>query len=148
GQHAAVGGEAVGLEREDEPVGRFITPLGEGGRFHRAVVGAVDLDGGHLAAGVFQLACLRPTLGVEVVAPGLEGPATDADPDFGAHRRLHTTKPSRPMPSAAHKAVNTRTLTRKASTTCTMRAFCSASELTNSAEARCCCVSSATLDSS
>ena len=45
------------------------------------VIGAVDLDRGELAARIFELARLREPLREEIAAPGLEGPAADADPD-------------------------------------------------------------------
>ena len=62
-EHAAVGGEARTLEREDETVRRLVMPFGEALRLLRAVIGAVDLDGGQLAAGIFELPLLRELLG-------------------------------------------------------------------------------------
>ena len=80
GQHPAVGREARPLDREDEVVRRLVAPLREALGLLRAVVGAVDLDRGQLAARVFELALLGQALGVEAAAPGLEDPAADADP--------------------------------------------------------------------
>src|SRR6185437_10707626 len=59
--------------------------LAEGLRRLAAVVGAVDLDRGQLAAGVLQLLGLRQALRIEHPAPRLEGPAADADIDLAAH---------------------------------------------------------------
>src|SRR5690606_28147463 len=59
--------------------------LREGGGPEGAVEGAVDLDRGELAAGIGQLARLRQARRVEVVAPGLESPATDADTQSRIH---------------------------------------------------------------
>ena len=78
-QQLAVGGEAVGFEREHEAVRRLVAPPCEGGRFEGAVVGAVDLDRRQLAAGVLQFLAVRQALGIEIIAPGLVGPAAHAD---------------------------------------------------------------------
>ena len=53
------------------------------------VIGAVDLDRGQLAAGVFQLARLRMLGGIEHAAPRLIGPA--ADPDADVSRLRHAS---------------------------------------------------------
>ena len=88
GQHAAVGAEARGLHREHEAVGRLGAPLGPARRLEARIVGAVDLDRGELAAGIFQLALVGQVLGIEHAAPGLEGPAADADIDLACHTAL------------------------------------------------------------
>ena len=92
GKNPAVGGEPRPLDREDEAVRRLVVPLGEALRLLRAIVGAVDLDRGQLAAGVFQLALLRQAFGIEGAAPRLIGPSADADQDarlgFVRHVRL------------------------------------------------------------
>ena len=59
-------------------------PFAEARGLLRAVEGAVDLDRGELAAGVFEFARLRQSLRKERAAPGLEHPAADADADHGA----------------------------------------------------------------
>ena len=50
----------------------------------RAVVGAVDLDRAQAPARVLELARLRQPCGIEIVAPGLEGPAAHADANVAA----------------------------------------------------------------
>ncbi len=86
GQHAPVGAEARGLDREHEPVGRVVVPLGPARGLEARIVGAVDLDRGELAAGIFQLALLREVFRIEDAAPWLEGPAADADKEiFSTH---------------------------------------------------------------
>src|SRR5262245_55491249 len=81
GQYAAVGRELRAFEREHEIVGRLGRPFAKAIRLLRPVEGGVDLDGGELAAGVFELARMRQSLGIEFAAPRLEHPAADADPD-------------------------------------------------------------------
>ena len=49
--------------------------------FRGVVIGAVDLDGGELMAGIFQLALLAKALGIEVPPPFVEHPAADTDID-------------------------------------------------------------------
>ncbi len=90
-QHPAVGGIAARLQREQKSVRRLAVPLGKGRRLEGAVVGAVDLDSAEPAAGVVQLFAVRQTRRIEVVAPGLEGPAADADADVlvGAGGGVH-----------------------------------------------------------
>ncbi len=82
GEHAAVGGEARPLQREDEAVGHFAGPFAKALRLLRAVIGAVDLDRGQLRGGVGQFLRLRELLRIEHPAPRLEGPAADADIDI------------------------------------------------------------------
>src|SRR2546429_3365308 len=81
GQHAPVGRELRALEREHEIVRRLGRPFAKALRLLRPVEGGVDLDRGELAAGVFELARLRQSLGIERAAPRLEYPAADADTD-------------------------------------------------------------------
>ena len=81
-KHAAVGDEAVALQGKYEAVRTFRCPFGEGRRPYRRVIGAVDLDGRHLPAGILQLLRLRQLLRIEGVVPGLEGPAAHAGADF------------------------------------------------------------------
>src|SRR5690606_2512819 len=58
GQHAPVGREARPLEGEDEAIRRLLPPFSEALGLLRAVERAVDLDGGELAARIFELALL------------------------------------------------------------------------------------------
>jgi hypothetical protein len=81
GQSLALDDVARCLQREDETFRGFRRPFRVGGRFLRAVEGAVDLDRPQLAAGVFQLASLHEFGWIEVVAPRRVGPAADADAD-------------------------------------------------------------------
>src|SRR5262249_23610268 len=71
------------LDREHEVVRRLVAPAAKARGLLRAVERAVDLDRGQLSAGVFELARLRQTLGIERPAPRRERPAADADADFG-----------------------------------------------------------------
>ncbi len=48
--------EADGLQRKDKTVGRVGRPFGEGRRLEGRIVGAVDLDGRHLPAGIVAAA--------------------------------------------------------------------------------------------
>src|SRR4051812_32364333 len=67
-------------------------PFGKTVSLDRTIIGAVDLDRRHLAGGIFKLALLRQLVGIEVVAPWLESPAANADPDGAnvlAHAALH-----------------------------------------------------------
>src|SRR5690606_34085944 len=80
-QRARLGDALGGLGGEYEAGRRFVAPLRIGRRLLRTVVGAVDLDGRKLAAGVFQLAPLDQALRIEVVAPRRVGPAADANAD-------------------------------------------------------------------
>ena len=90
-QHPAVGGKAVGLEREHKIIGCLVVPFLEARGLHGAVVGAVDLDRRELPACVGQFVFLRKAFWKKVVAPGLEGPAAYADPYscFFAHLEFH-----------------------------------------------------------
>ena len=92
GQHLPVGAEARGLDREHEAVGRLVAPLGPARRLEAGIVGAVDLDRGQLAAGIFQLTLLRQVLGIEDAAPRFEGPAADADENFSTHGTEYSAK--------------------------------------------------------
>src|SRR5690606_19175676 len=78
--------EARGLDGEDEAVGHSIAPLGEARRRLGAVERAVDLDRGQVSPGMFKLARMRQAGRVEAAAPGLIGPAADADMDMA---RMH-----------------------------------------------------------
>ena len=53
----------------DETVRRLARPFGEGRRLEGRVVGAVDLDGRHLPAGILQLLGLRQFLRIERACP-------------------------------------------------------------------------------
>src|SRR5262245_12959125 len=81
GQYAPVRGVARALHREHEIVRRLIRPLAEARGLLRRIEGTVDLYAGELAAGVLQLARLRPFLWIEYAAPRLIDPAADADAD-------------------------------------------------------------------
>ncbi|MPN55349.1 hypothetical protein SDC9_203031 [bioreactor metagenome] len=68
------------LGREHETVRGGVAPAGVGRRLLRAVVGAVDLDGAQLAAGVLQLAPLHQSGRIErAAAPRRVDPSADAD---------------------------------------------------------------------
>jgi hypothetical protein len=79
GQRFRLGDPARRLQRKDETVRRLAAPLGVDGRFLGAVEGAVDFDRGEVATGVFEFAALHQSFRIEVLAPGREGPAADAD---------------------------------------------------------------------
>src|SRR5207237_6747856 len=81
GEDAAVGRELRTFEREDEIVRRFRRPFAKTVRLLRAIEGGIDLDAGEFAAGIFQFTRLWQPLGIEVAAPGLEYPTSNADPD-------------------------------------------------------------------
>ncbi len=93
GQLAPVCAEPRALDREFEPVGGLASPAPPGLGLLQAVVGRVDLDGGHLARHVGQLVGLFQVLWIERAPPGLEHPAADPHPDLTrlGHRR-------RPLP--------------------------------------------------
>ncbi len=82
GEHAAIGGKTRRFQRKHEAVRCFIVPFGEGRRFLRTVIGAVDFDGSELARGIFELALLRKFLGIEALVPRFIGPAANADADL------------------------------------------------------------------
>src|SRR5262245_44662687 len=114
---APVGAVARSLHGEDEACGRLVAPFGPARRLEARIIGAVDLDRGELAAGIFQLALLRQILRIERPAPRLEGPAADTDIDLARHRLLlcRTWRPSterdralaRPSaPSAGHESAD------------------------------------------
>src|SRR5262249_3293148 len=93
GEHAVVGRELRTLDREREVVGRRARPFAKALRLLGAVEGGIDLDRGELAAGVFELARLRQSLGIERAAPRGKHPAADADPNHGRSlRRLQTPR--------------------------------------------------------
>src|SRR4029077_17138859 len=108
-QHSAVGGKARPLEREDKSVRRFLAPTDEAFWSLRAVEGAIDLDRGQAAAGIFQLALLRQAGRIERAAPGLEGPTANADPDAAMlgdqrdapHKKWEAYETGEPMVHAA-----------------------------------------------
>ena len=91
-QYAAIGAEARTLQREDEIVRRLLAPSGEALGLLRAVIGAVDLDRGQLARGIFELALLGQTVRIEGAPPGLEHPAADTDVDLACRR--HCSPPA------------------------------------------------------
>ena len=77
-EYAPIGGKTRTLERELEAVRHFTRPFAEGCRRLGAIEGAIDLDRGEPLGGVGEFLRMRQ-------APGLEGPAADADkigPDF------------------------------------------------------------------
>jgi hypothetical protein len=78
----AVGDVARALDGEDEALRRLVAPLDPARRLEGGVVGAVDLQRGELAAGIFELALLGQLLRIEDAAPRLEGPAADSDVDL------------------------------------------------------------------
>ena len=88
GEVLAVDREAVGLDGEDEVVGRLRGPLLVRRRALRAVEGGVDLDRRHLPTREAQLLRLSQLFGIEGLAPGLEAPAADADLDRARLRRV------------------------------------------------------------
>src|SRR5690606_6324469 len=65
GEDLPVGGEARALHREDEAVRRLLAPLPPAVGLEAGVVGAVDLDGGQMAAGVAELILLLQRVGIE-----------------------------------------------------------------------------------
>src|SRR5690606_22559489 len=69
------------LQREDEILRCLLAPPREALGLLRAIVGAVDLDRGQLAARELELALLRKPLGIEASPPGFIGPAADSDAD-------------------------------------------------------------------
>src|SRR6516225_9546638 len=80
-EHAPVGGKARALEREFEIFGHLARPFAKCCRGLRAIERAVDLDGGQALGGVSELLCMRQALWIKQPAPGLKGPAADADMD-------------------------------------------------------------------
>jgi hypothetical protein len=85
-QHTLLHDIARALDREHEPVAHFLAPFGEGCRRLRAVERAIDFDGRQLGARVGEFLGVRQTLGIELAAPGLKGPAADPDPDVACLR--------------------------------------------------------------
>src|SRR5262249_2341550 len=75
-KHAALGGGARRLDRKDEIIRRFACPFSKARPRLGTVEGAVDLNRGHLAAGIFELARLRQARRIELAAPWLEPPTT------------------------------------------------------------------------
>src|SRR5262249_46463431 len=59
----------------------LFAPAGKALRLLAAIISAIDLDRGQMLARIFKLALLRQALGIKRAAPGLEGPAADADAD-------------------------------------------------------------------
>ena len=57
------------FSENDETVRRLARPFGEGRRLEGRIVGAVDLDGRHLPAGILQLLRLRQLLRIERRCP-------------------------------------------------------------------------------
>ena len=84
-ENCPIGRKSGRLQGEDETVGRFIAPFGEGLRFLRAVKGAVDFDRREMTAGVFKLAFLQPLVGIKRAAPGFVGPTADTDSNGPFH---------------------------------------------------------------
>ena len=85
GEHAAIGRVARRLQREHEALRRLAAPLCVGRGLLRAVKRSIDLDRGQVAARVLELEPLHERVGIEAAAPGLVGPAADADAhDAGA----------------------------------------------------------------
>src|SRR4029077_16639471 len=78
-------------EREHEPVGHLLAPFGEGCRRLRAVERAIDFDGRQLGARIGEFLGVRQTLGIELAAPGLKGPAADTAPDVSCLRHVDPT---------------------------------------------------------
>ena len=66
------------LQREHEAIRRLRAPRGIACRFLRAVVRAVDLDRGHVAACVFELSPLHEACRIEVASPRRIGPSAGA----------------------------------------------------------------------
>src|SRR5690606_425503 len=77
GQDLAVGHKAVALDGKDKAVRDTGGPLGEGFRLLAAIIGAVDLYGGKLAACIFKLPFLGKVVRIEGSLPRLERPASD-----------------------------------------------------------------------
>src|SRR5579862_1393082 len=84
-ERLAIGAETRRLHREDEAVGRLLAPLGPARGLEGRIVGSVDFDRGEAAAGEFELPLVRQPLRIERTAPGLIGPAADADVDLAFH---------------------------------------------------------------
>lgn len=75
----AVRGHAMRLHREDEVLRHFRGPAAEYFGCLRAIERAVDFDRGELAAGEGEFLGVRQAAWIEIIAPGREGPAADAD---------------------------------------------------------------------
>jgi len=81
GQFRSLRGVARRLQRKHETRRRLLAPGRVDRRLLRAVVGAIDLDRGQLATGVFELAPLHEPRGIEVLAPEHVRPAAGAGAD-------------------------------------------------------------------
>jgi hypothetical protein len=88
------------LTLKTKPGGVASRHLAKLGRLLQPVIGGVDLDRAQLPARVLELALLRQALRIEVVPPGREDPAADADPDRAA-RGAHRDRPADPRISDA-----------------------------------------------
>ena len=92
-EHAAVRGVTRSLDRKYEVVRRFTRPVRKRRRFLRAIVGAVDFDGGKLSARVVQFLGLCEFVGIKDAAPRLKRPAADTGPNDAAFGGLDSGLP-------------------------------------------------------